>query len=207
MNQQRAASRRRHDVVLYGATGFVGRQTVAYFARHAGALRWALGGCRARAAARGLRAGCRRRRHRGGGRGRRESARCARRADRRGAEHRRAVCPLWQRAGGGLCEAGLPLRRHHRRGALDARADRSPSRAGRARRYAHHPLLRLRLGAVRPGRVAGRASRVATTRRAVRERQGLPLDARRHQRRQAKRARAHRRTMRSPRRSRSSGSR
>jgi short subunit dehydrogenase-like uncharacterized protein len=32
------------DVVLYGATGFVGRQTVAYFARHAGRLRWALGG-------------------------------------------------------------------------------------------------------------------------------------------------------------------
>lgn len=32
------------DVVLYGATGFVGRQTVAYFARHAGRLRWALAG-------------------------------------------------------------------------------------------------------------------------------------------------------------------
>jgi short subunit dehydrogenase-like uncharacterized protein len=30
--------------VLCGATGFVGRQTVAYFARHAGALRWALAG-------------------------------------------------------------------------------------------------------------------------------------------------------------------
>ena len=32
------------DVVLYGATGFVGRQTVAYFAAHAGGLRWALAG-------------------------------------------------------------------------------------------------------------------------------------------------------------------
>lgn len=40
--------RRSFDVVLYGATGFVGAQTVAYFARHAarhaGSLRWALGG-------------------------------------------------------------------------------------------------------------------------------------------------------------------
>jgi len=33
-----------YDVVLYGASGFVGRQTVAYFAQHAGALRWALAG-------------------------------------------------------------------------------------------------------------------------------------------------------------------
>ncbi len=35
---------RPHDVVLYGASGFVGRQTVAYFAEHAPALRWALAG-------------------------------------------------------------------------------------------------------------------------------------------------------------------
>ena len=33
-----------YDVVLYGASGFVGRQTVAYFAQHAGKLRWALAG-------------------------------------------------------------------------------------------------------------------------------------------------------------------
>lgn len=32
------------DVVLYGASGFVGRQTVAWFAEHGGGLRWALGG-------------------------------------------------------------------------------------------------------------------------------------------------------------------
>ena len=31
-------ARRPFDVVLYGATGFVGRQTVAYFAEHAGGL-------------------------------------------------------------------------------------------------------------------------------------------------------------------------
>jgi short subunit dehydrogenase-like uncharacterized protein len=37
--------RRPYDVVLYGATGFVGRQTVAYFAEHAPArLRWAVAG-------------------------------------------------------------------------------------------------------------------------------------------------------------------
>ncbi|HSW07641.1 saccharopine dehydrogenase family protein [Aquabacterium sp.] len=35
---------RPYDVLLYGATGFVGAQTVAYFAEHAGGLRWALGG-------------------------------------------------------------------------------------------------------------------------------------------------------------------
>ena len=43
----RGASRQ-FDVVLYGATGFVGRQTVAYFASHpdvkASGLRWALAG-------------------------------------------------------------------------------------------------------------------------------------------------------------------
>jgi short subunit dehydrogenase-like uncharacterized protein len=32
------------DVVLYGASGFVGRQTVAYFARRADGLRWAVAG-------------------------------------------------------------------------------------------------------------------------------------------------------------------
>ena len=42
------AMSRAFDVVLYGATGFVGRQTVAYFASHAGVksggLSWALAG-------------------------------------------------------------------------------------------------------------------------------------------------------------------
>jgi short subunit dehydrogenase-like uncharacterized protein len=37
-------TRRPYDVVLYGASGFVGRQTVAYFAQHAVKLRWALAG-------------------------------------------------------------------------------------------------------------------------------------------------------------------
>lgn len=34
----------RYDIVLYGASGFVGRQTVAYLARHGDGLRWALAG-------------------------------------------------------------------------------------------------------------------------------------------------------------------
>jgi short subunit dehydrogenase-like uncharacterized protein len=38
------ANERRHDVVLYGASGFVGRQTVAYFVQHGQGLRWALAG-------------------------------------------------------------------------------------------------------------------------------------------------------------------
>ena len=36
---------RDYDVLLYGASGFTGKQTVAYFARHAPAsLRWAIAG-------------------------------------------------------------------------------------------------------------------------------------------------------------------
>ena len=38
-------SKREYDVVLYGASGFTGRQTVAYFAAHApSGLRWAIAG-------------------------------------------------------------------------------------------------------------------------------------------------------------------
>ena len=36
--------KRPYDVVLYGATGFVGRQTVAYFAEHGAKVSWALAG-------------------------------------------------------------------------------------------------------------------------------------------------------------------
>ena len=58
MNPKRAsAAKRAYDVVLYGATGFVGRQTVAYFAQHAGALRWALAG-RSAARLEDVRAAC-----------------------------------------------------------------------------------------------------------------------------------------------------
>jgi short subunit dehydrogenase-like uncharacterized protein len=35
---------REFDIVIYGASGFVGRQAVAHLAAHAGPLRWALGG-------------------------------------------------------------------------------------------------------------------------------------------------------------------
>jgi len=36
--------KRAFDVILYGATGFVGRQTARYFAQHAKGLRWAIAG-------------------------------------------------------------------------------------------------------------------------------------------------------------------
>ncbi len=49
--------KRPFDVILYGASGFVGRQTVAYFAKHAGHLRWALAG-RSRAKLEAVRAAC-----------------------------------------------------------------------------------------------------------------------------------------------------
>ena len=35
---------RDYDVVLYGASGFTGKQTVEYFAKHAGNMRWAIAG-------------------------------------------------------------------------------------------------------------------------------------------------------------------
>jgi short subunit dehydrogenase-like uncharacterized protein len=41
---KRTSPHRTYDVVLYGATGFVGRQTVAHFAAHASGVRWALAG-------------------------------------------------------------------------------------------------------------------------------------------------------------------
>ena len=44
MNAKRTSPHRSYDVVLYGATGFVGRQTVAHFAAHADGVRWALAG-------------------------------------------------------------------------------------------------------------------------------------------------------------------
>ena len=44
MTSKRASPQRAYDVVLYGATGFVGRQTVAHFAAHAQGVRWALAG-------------------------------------------------------------------------------------------------------------------------------------------------------------------
>jgi short subunit dehydrogenase-like uncharacterized protein len=44
LNAKRASTHRTYDVVLYGATGFVGRQTVAHFAAHASGARWALAG-------------------------------------------------------------------------------------------------------------------------------------------------------------------
>jgi short subunit dehydrogenase-like uncharacterized protein len=37
-------STRDYDVVLYGASGFTGKQTVEYFAQHAGQIRWAIAG-------------------------------------------------------------------------------------------------------------------------------------------------------------------
>jgi len=44
VNSKRGSHARTYDVVLYGATGFVGRQTVAHFAAHADGVRWALAG-------------------------------------------------------------------------------------------------------------------------------------------------------------------
>jgi short subunit dehydrogenase-like uncharacterized protein len=43
-SRRRRPTDRPYDIVLYGASGFVGRQTVAYMARHAAGQRWALAG-------------------------------------------------------------------------------------------------------------------------------------------------------------------
>jgi short subunit dehydrogenase-like uncharacterized protein len=37
-------TQRKYDIILYGATGFVGRQTVAYLAQHAKGVAWAVAG-------------------------------------------------------------------------------------------------------------------------------------------------------------------
>ncbi len=39
-----SSSLRPYDVILYGATGFVGQQTVAYFAQHSRGVNWAIAG-------------------------------------------------------------------------------------------------------------------------------------------------------------------
>ena len=44
MSRPRQPGQRPFDVVLYGATGFVGRQTAHYFADHAQGVRWAIAG-------------------------------------------------------------------------------------------------------------------------------------------------------------------
>ena len=44
MPTRRRPAPRPYDVIVYGATGFVGRQTAAYFAAHAGDLKWAIAG-------------------------------------------------------------------------------------------------------------------------------------------------------------------
>jgi short subunit dehydrogenase-like uncharacterized protein len=44
MARVRSSTQRPYDVVLYGATGFVGQQTVAYFAQHAKGVHWAIAG-------------------------------------------------------------------------------------------------------------------------------------------------------------------
>ncbi len=38
------AAQRKYDIILYGATGFVGHQTVAYLAQHAKGVAWAIAG-------------------------------------------------------------------------------------------------------------------------------------------------------------------
>ena len=104
------------DVVLYGATGFVGCQTMAYFASHTGVkaagLRWALAGRN---------------------RSKLDQVPSAKSAVQRckpaswwqpamtskhstnsrvvlgRAQHGRSICAVRQRAGRGLCEGGHPL--------------------------------------------------------------------------------------------------
>lgn len=44
MARTQSSTQRAYDVVLYGATGFVGQQTVAYFAKHAKGVHWAIAG-------------------------------------------------------------------------------------------------------------------------------------------------------------------
>ena len=149
---------RDYDVVLYGAGGFTGRQTVVYFAAHAPAdLRWAIAGPRRQTL---------------------EAARDHARAalgdadlivapsqdqaavdaivarSRIVLEHRRPIRAVRHADRG--CMRALPhsLRGHHRRDAVDARHGRAVSRACGGQRHPHHSGLRVRLGSLGPRRAA-----------------------------------------------------
>ena len=98
---------RKYDVVLYGASGFTGRQTVEYFARNTrpSEVRWAIAGRNRQAleaaraqAGENARAGRHTdsRRARPAGRGRHRVA------DAHPADHGRAVFSLWQQDRGCL---------------------------------------------------------------------------------------------------------
>jgi short subunit dehydrogenase-like uncharacterized protein len=172
--------KRPYDVALYGATGFVGRQTVAHFAAHADGVRWALAG---RSAAK------------------LEQVRQANGPGAAGAgiivadaADKKALDALASQTfvvlstagpfalyGSALVAACVAHRTHYVditgetpwvRGLIDrhhAQAARDGTRI--------IPGCGVRLGAVGSRRVAGRREDLARARRALREREGLPFDA------------------------------
>ncbi len=166
------AEQREFDIVLYGATGFVGKLTAEYLAKAGGDARIALAGRspdkllavrESLGDARAVLADPDRRRllavvaERHG------------RPDPRRRHHRRSLQPLRPAAGGRVRGGGHRLRRPHRRGHVRAAEHRRLSQGGRRHRGAHRARLRIRFRPFGHERLravsAGRAGRHRRTRR------------------------------------------
>ena len=153
------------DIVLYGATGFVGALTAAHLAQHAGpGVRIALAG-RSRSKLEALRielgsdgvvVGARRgRRDRRAGSARPGGAHPCPRHD------RRSLCDPRQGGRARLRRVRDALRRPDRRGALRPVVARRARRPGPGDRGRHRARVRLRLHPVRPRACSRRPRRVA----------------------------------------------
>ena len=154
--KKKAAADRKYDLVLYGASGFTGRQTVEYCRQFApSGLRWAIAG-RNRAKLDSVNS----------------AAVDVLVADARDddALNRMAgqACvvattagpfsPLWHEAGRCLRAQSHSLLRHHGRDALGASPDRSASRASAGRWHADRSELRFRFNSIGLRGLADRAA-------------------------------------------------
>ena len=182
-----ADSARTYDVVVYGATGFVGRLLAGYLAEHAPPeARIALAG-RSRERLQEVRDSLPPAAHAWAVLTADSSDRPAldslAAADARAGDDGRALRPLRDAGRRGLRAGGHPLRRPHRRGAVRARRDR-PGRRGRpGDGRPHRARLRVRLDPVGPLRPAARRARPARRRRRAARRPAGRHPPRRVQRR------------------------
>ncbi len=140
------------DIIVYGATGFVGRLTAQYLAGTAPAgARTAVAG-RSEPKLRAVQTGNWVRRAGLAGGARRRDRRAVTPADGGtncgGGDHRGSVREVRPAVGGGVRPSGDGLRRPHRRAAVRPREHRPLPRTGAAQRGANRALLRLRFRSV-----------------------------------------------------------
>ncbi len=178
---------RSFDLVLYGATGFVGRRAAAYLAqrRMRRKLRWAIAGRDA-----GKLAALREELAADAESVTLPAIVVAESHDTAAIEamaastrvlitHRRSVRAVWRCDRRCLRAPAHALCGHHRRDHLGAARDRPPPRARGARRHAHRAVLRFRFGAVGSRHAAAGAAYRAGVRCAMRRGEGVfPNDGR-----------------------------